>query len=85
MGIIDIIGTVVIGFFAGLIARFLKPGDDSMGFFLTAGLGIAGAFAATWGGQALGLYAPGESAGFIGAVVGAVVVLAIFGLLRRSR
>lgn len=84
MSVTGIIGTVIIGFLAGLVARFLKPGDDSMGFFLTAGLGIAGAFAATYGGQALGFYQPGQSAGFIGAVIGAIVVLVIVGLLRRS-
>ncbi len=79
----EIIGTIIIGFIAGLLARFLHPGDDKMGFILTTVLGIAGAFAATYGGQALGLYTPGQSAGFIGAVVGAVVLLVVVGILRR--
>lgn len=85
MSITGIIGTIIIGFLAGLIARFLKPGNDSMGFFLTAGLGIAGAFAATFGGRALGLYGAGETAGFIGAVIGAIVVLVVVGLLQKGR
>ncbi len=84
MSITGIIGTIIIGFLAGLIARAVKPGDDKMGFFMTAGLGIAGAFAASYGGQFLGLYAPGQSAGFIGAVVGAIVVLVIYGFVRKS-
>ena len=84
MSITGIIGTLIIGFFAGLIARFLKPGDDGMGIIMTSLLGIAGAFAATYGGQALGLYAPGQGAGFLGAVVGAIVVLVIFGVIKKA-
>nr|WP_293248242.1 GlsB/YeaQ/YmgE family stress response membrane protein [Panacagrimonas sp.] len=80
-----IIGTLIIGFFAGLIARFLKPGDDKMGILLTSLLGIAGAFAATFIGRALGLYQPGQAAGFIGAVVGAILVLVVFSLVRGKR
>lgn len=79
-----IIGTLIIGFIAGLLARWLHPGDDKMGIILTTVLGIAGAFAATYGGQALHLYAPGESTGFIGAVVGAIVLLVVVGLVRRA-
>jgi len=78
-----IIGTLIIGFIAGLIARFLHPGDDKMGIILTTVLGIAGAFAASYGGQALGLYAPDQTAGFIGAVVGAFVLLIVVGIIRR--
>lgn len=84
MSITSIIGTLIIGFFAGLIARFLKPGNDNMGFFLTAGIGIAGAFAATFGGRALGLYGQGQAAGFIGAVIGAILVLVVVGMLRNK-
>ncbi len=79
-----ILGTLIIGFFAGLIARFLKPGDDNMGIIMTSILGIAGAFAATYGGRALGLYAPGQPAGFLGAVVGAILVLVIVGLVSKK-
>jgi uncharacterized membrane protein YeaQ/YmgE (transglycosylase-associated protein family) len=74
-----IIGTIIIGFLAGLIARFIKPGNDSMGWIMTILLGIGGSLLATYGGQALGLYEAGEGAGFIGAVVGAVVLLFIYG------
>jgi uncharacterized membrane protein YeaQ/YmgE (transglycosylase-associated protein family) len=79
-----IIGTIFIGLIAGLLARFLKPGDDSMGWIMTILLGIGGAIAATYGGQALGIYAAGEAAGFIGAVVGAVILLVIYGMLKRD-
>jgi len=79
-----IICTIFIGFLAGLVARFLKPGDDSMGWIMTILLGIAGSLAATYGGQALGLYQAGEGAGFVGAVVGAIVLLVIYGLIKKK-
>ncbi|WP_437879745.1 GlsB/YeaQ/YmgE family stress response membrane protein [Pseudomonas sp. LRF_L74] len=79
-----IIGTIIIGFIVGLIARFLKPGDDSMGWIMTILLGIGGSLAATYGGQALGIYQAGEGAGFIGAVVGAVILLVIWGLVSKK-
>ena len=74
-----IIATLIIGFVAGLIARFLMPGRDPMGFVLTTLLGIVGAFVATYLGQALGWYHAGEGAGLIGAVVGAIIVLVVWG------
>ena len=77
-----IIGTIVIGFVVGLIARFLKPGDDNMGLIMTTLLGIGGSFAATYLGQMLGLYQAGQAAGFIGATVGAIVILVIVGLVK---
>jgi uncharacterized membrane protein YeaQ/YmgE (transglycosylase-associated protein family) len=70
--------TIIIGFVAGLIAKFLMPGRDPGGFIITTLLGIVGALVATWLGQAIGWYRAGEGAGLIGAVVGAVVVLAIY-------
>jgi uncharacterized membrane protein YeaQ/YmgE (transglycosylase-associated protein family) len=73
-----ILWTILIGFVVGLVARFLHPGDNAMGFILTTLLGIGGALIATWIGQALGWYAPGEATGFIGATIGAVVLLAIY-------
>jgi uncharacterized membrane protein YeaQ/YmgE (transglycosylase-associated protein family) len=76
-----IIGTIVIGFLVGLIARLLKPGDDKMGFIFTTLVGIAGAFVGAYIGQALGYYQVGEPAGFIGSVFGAVIVLALLKLL----
>ena len=75
-----IIWTIIIGFVVGVIAKFLKPGNNEpSGFVLTTILGIVGAFVASFLGQVLGFYRPGEGAGFIGAIVGAVVVLFIWG------
>jgi uncharacterized membrane protein YeaQ/YmgE (transglycosylase-associated protein family) len=75
-----IIWTIIIGFVAGVIAKVITPGkNEPAGFILTTILGIVGAFVATFLGQALGWYHPGEGAGLIGAVVGAVVVLLIWG------
>ena len=71
-----ILWTIVIGFVAGVIAKFIMPGDNEpSGFILTAILGIVGAFVATFLGQSLGWYQPGQGAGLIGAVVGAIIVL----------
>jgi uncharacterized membrane protein YeaQ/YmgE (transglycosylase-associated protein family) len=82
-----IIWTIIIGFVAGVIAKFIMPGDNEpSGFILTTILGIVGAFVATWLGQALGWYSPGEGAGFIGAIVGAIIVLFVYGMVAgRSR
>lgn len=80
------IWTILIGFITGLIAKFVTPGDNEpSGFILTTVLGVVGAFVATWLGQALGWYRAGEGAGLIGAIVGAVVVLLIWGALSRRR
>ncbi|MFO0758410.1 MAG: GlsB/YeaQ/YmgE family stress response membrane protein [Byssovorax sp.] len=75
--------TLFIGFLVGLLARFLHPGNDKMGIILTTMLGIGGAFTANYLGQALGIYKAGERAGFLGAVVGAVVLLVGVGIVRR--
>ena len=72
-----ILSTIFIGLLVGLVARFVKPGDDSMGWIKTILFGIGGSIAATYGGQALGLYQAGEGAGFLGSVVGAVVLLLV--------
>jgi uncharacterized membrane protein YeaQ/YmgE (transglycosylase-associated protein family) len=82
-----ILWTIIIGFIAGVIAKFIMPGDNEpSGFILTAILGIVGAFVATYLGQALGWYRPGEGAGLIGAVVGAIIVLFAYHLVAgRSR
>ena len=78
-----ILWTIIIGFVAGVIAKFLYPGNkyEPAGFILTTVLGIIGAFAATYLGQAIGWYRAGESAGFIGAIVGAIIVLAVWGFI----
>ena len=80
----SIIGTIFIGLIVGLLARLLKPGDDSMGWIMTILLGIGGSLAATYGGQALGFYQPGQTAGFIGAVIGSVVLLIIYGFVKKK-
>lgn len=81
-----ILWTIIIGFLAGVIAKFLMPGDNEpSGFILTAILGIVGAFVATYLGQALGWYRPGEGAGLIGAVVGAIIVLFVYHLISGRR
>ncbi|SHF16696.1 Uncharacterized membrane protein YeaQ/YmgE, transglycosylase-associated protein family [Kaistia soli DSM 19436] len=81
-----IIWTIIIGFIAGVIAKFIMPGDNEpRGFILTIILGIAGAFLATWLGQAIGWYGPNDQAGLIGAVVGALIVLFIWGAIVRRR
>ena len=80
-----IIGVIVIGFLAGLVAKLLMPGRDPGGFIVTILLGIAGAFIATYLGQAVGWYRADEAAGFIGAIVGAVLVLAIYRAIMGRR
>lgn len=81
-----ILWTVLIGFVAGVIAKFIVPGpNEPSGFILTAVLGVVGAFLASYLGQALGWYQPGEGAGLIGAVVGAVIILLIWGAVARRR
>ena len=79
-----IIGTIFIGLIVGLLARFLKPGDDSMGWIMTILLGIAGSFLASYLGAAMGLYAQGEAAGWIASVLGAIVLLFIYNLVRSK-
>jgi uncharacterized membrane protein YeaQ/YmgE (transglycosylase-associated protein family) len=78
-----IISTIVIGLLVGLVARLVKPGDDSMGWIKTILLGIGGSLVATYGGQAMGLYHAGEGAGFIGSVVGAVLLLFVVARLGK--
>jgi uncharacterized membrane protein YeaQ/YmgE (transglycosylase-associated protein family) len=81
-----IIWTIIIGFIAGVIAKFVMPGDNEpSGFIMTTILGIVGAFVASFLGQALGWYSPGEGAGLIGAIVGAIIVLFVYGLISRRR
>ena len=79
-----IIWTVLIGFLAGVVAKFITPGrNEPSGFILTAVLGVVGAFVATALGQAMGWYGMGDGAGLIGAVVGAVIVLLVWGMAAR--
>ena len=81
-----ILWTIVIGFVAGVIAKFIMPGsNEPSGFVLTTILGIVGAVVASYLGKALGWYAPGEGAGLVGAIVGALVVLFVWGLIAKKR
>ena len=75
--------TIVIGLIVGAVAKLLTPGRDPGGFLITIALGIGGALLATYGGQALGLYNAGEPAGFVGSVIGAIILLAIYHLITR--
>ena len=81
----SLIGAIIIGFFAGLIARAIHPGDDKAGFIVTTIVGIVGALVATYLGRAIGWYADGEAAGFIMSVVGAIVVLFIYNMVTRKK
>jgi uncharacterized membrane protein YeaQ/YmgE (transglycosylase-associated protein family) len=79
-----ILMTIIIGLVVGVIAKLLMPGKDPGGFIVTTLLGIAGAFVARFLGQALGFYAEGESAGIIASILGAVLLLFLYRLLRRG-
>ena len=70
--------TIIIGFVVGVIAKFIMPGKESMGFIVTTLLGIAGSIAATYAGQAVGWYEAGQGAGWIGSIVGAFLLLWIY-------
>jgi len=81
-----IIWAIIVGFVVGVVAKFIHPGREGMGFIMTTLLGIGGSIFATFIGQALGLYQAGSAAGFIGAVIGAIILLVIYGALRdRAR
>jgi len=80
----SIIVTLVVGFIVGLIARAIMPGNQSMGIIMTTILGVVGSLVAGYGGAALGLYAPGTPAGWIASVVGAIIVLWIYGLVSKK-
>ncbi|SAK98123.1 transglycosylase-associated protein [Caballeronia fortuita] len=77
------IGTLIVGLVVGLIARAIKPGDDSMGWIMTIVLGIAGSLIAGYVGRALGWYQPGQPAGWIASVIGAIILLVIWGMIRK--
>ena len=78
-----IIGTIFIGLIVGLLARFLKPGDDSMGWIMTIVLGVVGSLVAGYVGRALGWYQPGQPAGWIASVIGAIILLVVWGMIRK--
>ncbi len=78
----SLIGTIVVGFIVGLLARAFKPGDDKLGIIMTTVLGIVGSVGASYLGQAMGWYGPGQAAGWIASIVGAIVLLVIYGMLK---
>lgn len=78
----SILGTILIGLVVGFIARAIKPGDDKLGWIMTAILGVAGSFLASYAGKALGFYQQGQVAGFVASVVGAIVLLIVYALVR---
>ena len=80
----SIIWMIVIGFIAGLIARALNPGNDSMGIIMTSLLGIAGSLIAGFIGKSLGWYQEGELAGFIASVIGAIILLFFYSMLKKK-
>ncbi|BBU29253.1 transglycosylase-associated protein [Caballeronia pedi] len=77
------IGTLIVGLVVGLIARAVKPGDDNMGWIMTIVLGIAGSLIAGYVGRALGWYQPGQPAGWIASVIGAIILLVVWGMIRK--
>ena len=81
----SLIGAIIIGGIAGAIAKFIMPGRDGGGIIMTIILGIVGALVATFLGQALGWYAPGQSTGFIGSIVGAIIILFVYRLVIGRR
>ena len=80
----EILGTLFVGLIVGFIARALKPGDDKLGFIMTAILGVAGSFLANYAGAAMGLYKQGDAAGWIAAVVGSIVLLFVYGMIKSK-
>lgn len=78
-----IIWTLLLGLVVGIIAKFIYPGRENMGWIMTIILGIAGSFVATYLGKLVGIYQPGQAAGFIGAIVGALILLFIYNLIKR--
>ncbi|MDN6888304.1 GlsB/YeaQ/YmgE family stress response membrane protein [Variovorax sp. CAN2819] len=79
----SVIWTIIIGFLAGLVARAVLPGRQSLGIIWTTLLGIVGSLVATYAGQAMGWYTAGTTAGFLASVIGAVIVLALYGLIAK--
>ena len=80
----SIIGTIFVGLIVGLLARAIKPGDDKLGWIMTIWLGVAGSLLARYAGVAMGWYAEGEAAGWIASIVGAIILLFIYGMVRKK-
>ncbi len=82
---LSLLWTIIIGFVVGAVAKFIMPGKDPGGFIVTTVLGVVGALLATYLGRAIGWYQEGESAGFIAAVVGALILLAIYRMFKKKK
>jgi uncharacterized membrane protein YeaQ/YmgE (transglycosylase-associated protein family) len=81
-----IIWTIIAGAIIGVIAKFIMPGDNEpKGFILTALLGVVGSVLASYGGQAIGWYEPGQGAGWIASIIGAIIVLAVYGMVTKNK
>lgn len=78
-----LIGAIIIGFFAGIIAKLLMPGKDPGGFIITTLLGMGGALLATFLGRSFGWYEPNENAGFLASIVGAILILFLYRIIAR--
>jgi len=82
---LELIWIIIIGAVVGALAKFIMPGPDSSGLFVTALLGMGGAVVATLLGRMIGLYGPNQGAGFIASIVGAIIVLYIYRSLRKRQ
>ncbi|GKT25185.1 GlsB/YeaQ/YmgE family stress response membrane protein [Acidovorax sp. SUPP3334] len=80
----SVLGVLLVGLVVGLLARALKPGDDKLGWIMTSLLGVAGSFLATYIGMAMGWYKEGEPAGWIASILGAILLLVVYGLVKRK-
>lgn len=80
----SILWTIVVGFLAGVVAKLIHPGRENMGFIMTTLLGVGGSLIAGYVGQAVGFYQAGQGAGFIGSVIGALVLLFIYGAVKKK-
>lgn len=80
----SILWTIFIGLIAGALAKFIMPGKDPGGIIITILIGVAGSLLFTYLGQAIGIYEAGESAGFIGATIGAIILLAVYRLFKKK-
>ncbi len=80
----SVLTTIFVGLIVGFIARAIKPGDDKLGWIMTAVLGVAGSFGASYAGSAMGWYQPGQAAGWIASIVGAVILLFIYAMVAKK-
>ena len=80
----SVLTTIFVGLIVGFIARAIKPGDDKLGWIMTAVLGVAGSFGASYAGSAMGWYQPGQAAGWIASIVGAVILLFIYSMVAKK-